>query len=125
MGWVWNYGGSRWHKKYLAAKKPLWAPEVHYLKGTVWLTYSLPGWDGTAKTSGSGLLKSTTGKPEGPYGERYEALPHAGHTTFFRDERGQWWCTYFGSDDTAPWRERAGVLAIEFEIRGHLSPKNP
>ena len=67
LGFVWKYGESPWHKKFLAAKKPLWAPEVHYLKGTFWLTYSMPGWDGTAKTSGSGLLKSTTGKPEGPY----------------------------------------------------------
>ncbi len=64
---VWRYGTSPWHEKYLKAKKPLWAPEIHYNKGTFWLTYSMPGWDGTGKTSGSGLLKSTTGKPEGPY----------------------------------------------------------
>ena len=42
MGW--KYGGSPWHQPYLATKKPLWAPEIHYLKGTFWLTYSLPGW---------------------------------------------------------------------------------
>jgi xylan 1,4-beta-xylosidase len=67
LGTVWRYGASPWHEQYLKAKKPLWAPEIHYKKGTFWLTYSMPGWDGTAKTSGSGLLKSTTGKPEGPY----------------------------------------------------------
>ncbi|MBP7935975.1 MAG: family 43 glycosylhydrolase, partial [Phycisphaerae bacterium] len=67
LGMVWRYGASPWHKPYLEAKKPLWAPEIHYLKGTFWLTYSLPGWDGTAKTSGSGLLKSTGGRAEGPY----------------------------------------------------------
>ncbi|MGA2034564.1 MAG: family 43 glycosylhydrolase [Thermoguttaceae bacterium] len=67
LGTVWRYGSSPWHEKYLKAKKPLWAPEIHYNKGTFWLTYSMPGWDGTGKTSGSGLLKSTTGKPEGPY----------------------------------------------------------
>jgi xylan 1,4-beta-xylosidase len=67
LGTVWRYGASPWHEKYLRARKPLWAPEIHYNKGTFWLTYSLPGWDGTGKTSGSGLLKSTTGKPEGPY----------------------------------------------------------
>ena len=244
MGFVWKCGDSPWHKKFLAAKKPLWAPEIHYLKGTFWLTYSMPGWDGTAKTSGSGLLKSTTGKPEGPYadmqpaerlgdeidaslfeddddgvyflwhsgkiarlkpdmsglaepyrwlkttvsdpdpnhhsglcagifgkgsfdhvgyegmflfkregryylccsenfegryscaiatatnlfgpyGGRYEALPHAGHNTFFRDDRGQWWSTYFGSDDTAPWQERPGVLPVEFDAQGRVLPKNP
>jgi beta-xylosidase len=67
LGTVWRYGASPWHEKYLKAKKPLWAPEIHYKKGTFWLTYSIPGWDGTGKTSGSGLLRSTTGKPEGPY----------------------------------------------------------
>jgi xylan 1,4-beta-xylosidase len=67
LGTVWRYGASPWHEKYLQAKKPLWAPEIHFAQGTFWLTYSMPGWDGTAKTSGSGLLKSTTGKPEGPY----------------------------------------------------------
>jgi hypothetical protein len=67
LGFVWKYGDSPWHKPYLDAKKPLWAPEIHFLKGTFWLTYSLPGWDGTGKTSGCGLLKSTSGKAEGPY----------------------------------------------------------
>ncbi len=67
LGTVWRYGASPWHAKYLAVKKPLWAPEIHYLKQTFWLTYSIPGWDGTGKTSGCGLLKSTTGKAEGPY----------------------------------------------------------
>jgi beta-xylosidase len=73
LGTVWRYGASPWHQKYLTAKKPLWAPEIHYNKGTFWLTYSMPGWsdknpNGTdGKNSGCGLLKSTTGKPEGPY----------------------------------------------------------
>lgn len=67
LGVVWEYGSSPWHKDYLRKKKPLWAPEIHYLKGTFWLTYSIPGWDDTPKTSGCGLLKSATGKAEGPY----------------------------------------------------------
>lgn len=67
LGMVWQYGASPWHKAFLEKKKPLWAPEIHYLKGTFWLTYSMPGWDDTPKTSGCGLLKSTTGKAEGPY----------------------------------------------------------
>ena len=49
LGFVWKYGASPWHKKYLDAKKPLWAPEIHYLKGTFWLTYTMPGWDGTGQ----------------------------------------------------------------------------
>jgi len=241
MGFVWKYGDSPWHKPYLEKKKPLWAPEIHYLKGTFWLTYSIPGWDGTAKTSGCGLLKSTTGKPDGPYedvqpaerigdeidaslfqdddrsvyflwhsgkiarmkpdmsglaepyrwlrtttpdpnprhhsglcagifgkdsfdhvgyegmflfkadgryilacadhcdgryscyiatstnlygpyGPRYEAIPHGGHNMFFRDGQGQWWSTYFGSDDTAPWQERPGILPIRMDPTGRIQP---
>ena len=243
LGFVWKYGGSPWHKPYLEKKKSLWAPEIHFLKNTFWLTYSLPGWDGTGKTSGCGLLRSTTGKPEGPYedmqpnerlgdeidaslfqdndgavyflwhsgkiaklkpdmhglaepyhwlktttsdpnpkhhsglcagifgkgsfdhvgyegmfifkangiyhlccseifegryscaistsqhlfgpyGERYEALPHAGHNMFFQDERGQWWSTYFGSDGSAPWSERAGVPPVEFGPAGKVQVKD-
>lgn len=239
LGFVWKYGDSPWHKPYLEKRKPLWAPEIHFLKGTFWLTYSIPGWDGTGKTSGSGLLKSTSGKAEGPYAdmhpderlgdeidaslftdddgsvyflwhsgkiarmkpdlsglaepyrwlktttpdpdpkhhsglcagifgknsfdhvgyegmflfkanrqyylacsenfqgryscamatstnlfgpytERYEALPHAGHNMFFRDPQGAWWSTYFGSDGTAPWRERAGIFPIHFGSDGRV-----
>ena len=239
LGFVWKYGASPWHKPYLEKKKPLWAPEIHFLKGTFWLTYSIPGWDGTGKTSGSGLLKSTTGKPEGPYedmqpnerlgdeidaslfqdddgavyflwhsgkiarmkqdmsglaepyrwlkttasdpnprhhsglcagifgkdsfdhvgyegmfvfkregryylccsenfegryscavtsspnlfgpyGARYEAIPHGGHNMIFQDDHGQWWSSYFGSDGRAPWEERAGVLPIRFDATGRM-----
>jgi len=242
LGFVWKYGASPWHEKYRKAKKPLWAPEIHYLKGTFWLTYSLPGWDGTGKTSGCGLLKSTTGRAEGPYadvqpgerlgdeidaslfqdddgkvyflwhsgkiarmkpdmsglaepyhwlrttttdpnlrhhsglcagifgtnsfdhvgfegmfvfkangryyldcsdecdgryscfiatatniygpyGERYDAIPHGGHNMFFRDEKGHWWSTFFGSDDGAPWRERPGLLPVVFDSQGKVRPQ--
>mgnify|MGYP005833965165 CR=1 FL=1 len=36
------------------------APEIHYLKDTYWITFSV-------SDCGTGLLKSTTGKAEGPY----------------------------------------------------------
>lgn len=90
LGTVWRYGESPWHKKYLEAKKPLWAPEIHYLKGTFWLTYSIPGWDGTGKTSGSGLLKSTSGKPEGPYVDMQpaERLGDEIDATLFQEDNG-------------------------------------
>jgi beta-xylosidase len=38
----------------------LWAPEISYLHGTYWLTYSL-------KSGSTALLKSTSGKADGPY----------------------------------------------------------
>ncbi len=38
----------------------VWAPEIHYLNGTWWIPHCL-------NVGGHGLLKSTSGKPEGPY----------------------------------------------------------
>jgi len=67
LNFEWHYGDSPWHQNYKAKGCPLWAPEVHYKKGTFWLTYSMPTYTGEFKDSGSGLLKSTTGKAEGPY----------------------------------------------------------
>lgn len=248
LRFVWKYGASPWRKPYLEQKKPLWAPEIHYLRNTFWLTCSMPGRDGPSfkrmqKTSGSGLLRSTTGKPEGPYedmhpqerlgdetdaslfedddgtvyflwhsgkiaklkpdmsglatpyrwlkttssdptpkhhsdlcarifgegsidhvgyegmfifnangryylccaenfegrysctiatsanlmgpyGERKEAVPHCGHNMFFRDDHGQWWSSYFGSDRAAPWQERPGVLPIKFDADGRVRPQD-
>jgi xylan 1,4-beta-xylosidase len=241
LGVVWKPGQSPWHKPYLAAGCPLWAPEVHYLKGTFWLTYSFPGWDNfNPKYSGCGLLKSISGREEGPYEDmhpserlgdeidaslfqdgdgtvyflwhnskiarmksdmsgfaepyrwlktsvgddnpkhhselcakvtqdschvcyegmsmfkangryywcgseafegryscaiatstnlygpysaRYEALPYCGHNNFFRDSNRQWWATFFGHDDGAPWHERPGVLPVEIGPDGVVRPQ--
>lgn len=40
--------------------RPLWAPEIHYFNGTFWIPFSVP-------RHGVTLLKSTSGKAEGPY----------------------------------------------------------
>jgi beta-xylosidase len=66
---------------------------------------------------------ATSTSLHGPYVERYEALPHAGHNTFFRDTHGHWWSTYFGSDSKAPWQERPGLLPIEFDAEGRVRPR--
>ncbi|NHN28925.1 family 43 glycosylhydrolase [Paenibacillus sp. S3N08] len=195
--------------------RPLWAPELHYLKGTYWLTYSIP-------RLGNGLLRSISGLPEGPYadnisvdsplspyidaslfqdedgqvyflcdngkiarmnedmtalveelqllkpanaehvgfegtflfkanglyhlagadfvdgdyhcfvassehiygpyGDRYLAIPHGGHNTFFQDKSGQWWSTFFGNNDSAPFKERPAALRIEFDSDLRIKP---
>jgi beta-xylosidase len=45
--------------------KLLWGPEIHYLKGTYWVAWCVN------RGLGMGLLKSSTGKPEGPYVAAY------------------------------------------------------
>ncbi|MEN6576766.1 MAG: family 43 glycosylhydrolase [Phycisphaerales bacterium] len=58
----------------------------------------------------------------GPYGNRYLAVPHGGHNMFFRDAEGQWWSTFFGNDQDAPFRERPGLLRVEFGDDGEPRP---
>ena len=65
--------------------RPLWAPEITYLKGTYWIAYSIP------LGVGGGLLKSTTGKPEGPYESVWKERPlvHAIDLALFEDDDGK------------------------------------
>ena len=70
LGFVWSFDkDATWSKKFLVSpffgknSKPVravWAPELHFLKGTYWICYSM-------NYTGIGILKSTSGKVEGPY----------------------------------------------------------
>jgi xylan 1,4-beta-xylosidase len=63
LGFVWTLDGdATWAKAVHDGNRAVWAPEIHYLRGAWWLTYSM-------NYGGCGLLKSTTGKPEGPYSD--------------------------------------------------------
>jgi beta-xylosidase len=44
----------------------IWAPELHFIKGNYYLTFCTD-WARQGGVSGTGFLKSTTGKVEGPY----------------------------------------------------------
>ncbi len=58
----------------------------------------------------------------GPYGDRYLAIPHAGHNMLFQDTAGNWWSTFFGSEATAPFRERPAILRISIGADHHIAP---
>ncbi len=68
-GLIWSIEkNGTWQKKYDAkGRRPLWAPEIHYIKSKKnwYVVYSM----GTFNPIGikTGLFKSKTGKPEGPY----------------------------------------------------------
>lgn len=221
LGMVWGIDrDGTWQKSAKDGFRAVWAPEIHFLKGTFWLTYCM-NWPG----GGTGLLRSATGRAEGPYvdvkpdgpitgeidaqlfedddgkvywlyqngkiarmkddlsglaepprllkpsnakevgfegamiakiggryhlvcaefnpgpgadtydcmvassdgiygpyGERYLALPHAGHNSLFKDKAGKWWATFFGNDDEAPWKERAGLIPIKLDASGRVVP---
>ncbi len=216
LGLVWTFErDATWQQGIVEGNRAIWAPELHYIKGTFWLTYCVNWKDG-----GTGLLKSTSGKAEGPYvdvksdgpltseidaslfedggkvyfvyqngkiarlkddmsglaepprllapanskqvgfegaflfkangryylscaeftanqyhcmiasadrlegpyGDRYLAVPHGGHNMFFRDQAGHWWSTLFGNDDQSPFRERPAILRVEFTKDGRIRP---
>lgn len=64
LGAVWNYEkDATWQKELITdGSSPIWAPELHYVKGNYYICYSL-GWG----LMGGAVLRSTTGIPEGPY----------------------------------------------------------
>jgi hypothetical protein len=33
---------------------------------------------------------------------------------------GNWWCTVFGNDEQVLWREKPGVVRVEFEKGGRI-----
>ena len=56
----------------------------------------------------------------GPYHGRHEAVPTAGGTGIFKDKQGRWWTTYFGNDEQAPWREKPGLVMVDFAPDGKV-----
>ncbi len=68
-GLIWSIEkNGTWQKEYDSlGRRPLWAPEIHYIKSKKnwYIVYSM----GTFAPLGirTGLFKSTSGKPEGPY----------------------------------------------------------
>jgi hypothetical protein len=100
LGYVWQFErDATWSKAlkpspHTGDGKPvraIWAPEIHFLKGTYWLVYSM-NYDGT------GLLKSTSGKPEGPYIEMKPSGPISDgiDATIFEDSNGSDYWLDFG-----------------------------
>ena len=96
MGLVWTFEkDGTWQKAWRfhhKAVRALWAPEIHYVKGNYFITISMPPGD-------RGLLKSATGKPEGPY---VNALANDGKwdtdidASLFEDEDGSVYLIYGG-----------------------------
>lgn len=96
IGLVWSFEkDGTWQKPWRfhrIAVRALWAPEIHYIKNNYFITISMPPGD-------RGLLKSTTGKPEGPYvnalanDEKWDTDIDA---SLFEDEDGKVYVVYGG-----------------------------
>ncbi|WP_217591755.1 family 43 glycosylhydrolase [Cohnella sp. GbtcB17] len=96
--------------------RPLWAPEIHYMKGTYWLTYCVP-------CLGNGLLRSVSGLAEGPYVDHIQGeapLSPFIDASLFKDEDGQ---VYFLCDNGRIARMNEDMTALAEELRV-LRPAN-
>ncbi len=58
----------------------------------------------------------------GPYRMRHEAVPCGGGTGFFQDREGNWWCSIFGNDTQAHFREKVGFVKVYFCPSGRVIP---
>ena len=79
----------------------------------------------TAADSYEGRYSSMVAVSEniyGPYRHRHEAVPCSGGTGYFRDKDGNWWCTFFGNDRQAPFREMPAMVKVDFSTDGYIYP---
>lgn len=58
----------------------------------------------------------------GPYHLRHESIPCGGGTGFFEDKEGNWWCSFFGNDSQAHFREKIGFVKVAFAKDGRVYP---
>lgn len=92
LGLVWSFAA---HGTWQSQRDPtggiaLWAPEIHFLKGTFYLTFSL-AWNHPGQPSGrTGLLKSISGRAEGPYEDVATGpMTHDIDASLFQDDDGR------------------------------------
>ena len=58
--------------------------------------------------------------PTGPWRNRHEGPPCCGGGNFLRDKQGNWWVTFFGNDEASPWREKPGLVRVDFAHDGRV-----
>ena len=51
----------------------------------------------------------------GPYRMRHESVPCNGGCNFFKGKDGHWYTTLFGNDHQMPWREKPGIVRIDYD----------
>lgn len=79
---VWDLAENGTWENNIYENPCLWAPEMIYLYGTFWITYSLKG-------GGTGLIKSVSGKAEGPYLDMGRMTNTDIDSSLFLDEDGE------------------------------------
>ena len=133
MGLVWDldkdatwskpHKKSPWVSPHGELRRAVWAPEIHYIKGNWWIPYCM-------NYSGTGLLKSTSGKPEGPYVDVKTDGPLTDiiDATLFEDDDGKvymlwggWWIVRLKDDMSGLAETPREVETIEKKLWGEGS----
>ena len=91
LGQVWSIEkqGTAWQKEYRVNPdnptgplvRGMVSPEIHFQKNTYWITYSM-------NAQGTGLLRSQSGKPEGPYEDLGRFTGQGTDASLFVDDDG-------------------------------------
>lgn len=89
------------------------SPKIHCIQSTFWITYSMNGW-------GCGLLKSVSGKAEGPYEDLGRITPEGASASLFADDDGT---VYWIMDDGRIARLSPDMMSLAERPR-LLSPKS-
>jgi len=122
MGLVWSFEKSATWQKVKADKEgkkiaasAIWAPELHYFKNTYWIAYCV-------NYGGTGILKSESGKPEGPYVDVKKDGPLTSEidASLFDDENGS---VYFVWQNGKIAKMKEDLSGLAEEPR-HLKPAN-
>lgn len=84
IGLVWSFEKDATWQKIKDGKRAIWAPELHYFKGTFWIAYCV-------NYGGTGILRSTSGKVDGPYTDVKADGPLTSEidASLFADDDGQ------------------------------------
>jgi len=88
----------------------VWSPEIHFMKGNYFICLSMA-------PDGISLLKSATGKPEGPYVKALkpdEPLAAGIDPTLFEDDNGKVYFTYGNPNKLARMKDDLSGLAEQF-----------
>src|SRR5574344_1837118 len=116
LGIVWEIESEapawvrRWRQHTRRATRAVWAPEIHYIKHNYYICYSMcPG--------GIGILKSSSGCPEGPYVNAFSfegPIVDGIDATLFEDEDGRVYFSYAGGSQIARLKDDMSGLAEPF-----------
>jgi beta-xylosidase len=85
MVWTADKDPERWYND--NPRRLFWAPELFFIKGTYWIPFSVS----TGNRGKNSLLKSTSGKPEGPYELAFpqnEGVDEHIDSSLFQDDDG-------------------------------------